>query len=187
MRVLRPPAGSLEAIVPPHVKTGQPPTRWPLLVVWLATSLFAATLFVGVTPAAAKTPCWQQLIQDWYADGRIDGSYSAKCISEARKHVPEDVAVYGSLDEQLTRERKELSRRPASAGSTPRSRSSGPQLTDEPKRGLFKAAFDKTTPRNADSVPLPLLILAGLALLLISAGAAGLVARHLRARRAGAS
>ncbi|HET7857408.1 MAG TPA: hypothetical protein VFL41_13205 [Gaiellaceae bacterium] len=179
------------SIVSPYVKPGSPPNRWPLLVVWLAITLFAVTLFVGVTPAAAKAPCWQRLIQDWYDDGRIDGSYSAKCISEARKHVPEDVAVYGSLDEQLMRERKELSRRPASAGSgtapAPTAPPSGPQLTEEPKRGLFKAAFDKTAPRNADSVPLPLLILAGLALALMAAGAAGLVARYVRARRARAT
>jgi hypothetical protein len=36
------------------------------------------------------------------------------------------------------------------------------------------------SPRNADSVPLPLLILAALALLMIAAGAGGLVTRRLR-------
>jgi hypothetical protein len=55
--------------------------------------------------------------------------------------------------------------------------------TAEPPRKLFTAAFNKVGPRNADSVPLPLIILAGLAMLLIAAGGAGLVSRRLRARK----
>ena len=46
-----------------------------------------------------------------------------------------------------------------------------------------KAGFNKLGPENSDSLPLPLLILAGLALLLIAAGAAGIVSRRLRARK----
>jgi hypothetical protein len=176
------------SIVPPYVKPGWPPNRWPLFGVWLATALFAATLFVGVAPAAAKTPCWKRVVQDWYADERIDGRYSAACLNEARQRVPEDVKVYSSFDEQARQARQASARRLASAGSSPRERSGGPQVRESsPDRGLFKEAFDKTTPRNADSVPLPLLILAGLALALMAAGAAGLVARYVRARRARAA
>jgi hypothetical protein len=53
----------------------------------------------------------------------------------------------------------------------------------DPHRKLFTEAFNKVGPRNADSIPLPLIILAGLALLLITAGGAGLVSRRLRARK----
>jgi hypothetical protein len=53
----------------------------------------------------------------------------------------------------------------------------------DPPRGLFKETFDKVGPRNADSIPLPLIILAGLAFLLVAAGGAGLVSRRLRARK----
>jgi hypothetical protein len=176
-------AGRLAPIVPPHVKTGWPPSRWPLRALWLTTALFTVTLVAGVAPAAAKTPCWKKVVQDWYADGRIDGAYSASCLSEARKRIPEDLKVYSSFDEQARQARQQSGRRLAAAGSGSQ-RSSGPQVSDEPSRGLFKVALDKTSPRNADSVPLPLLILGGMALLLIAAGAAGLVARRLRARRA---
>jgi hypothetical protein len=54
---------------------------------------------------------------------------------------------------------------------------------ERPQQGLFREAFDATSPRNADSMPIPLLVLGGLALLLIAAGAAGLLRRRLRARR----
>ncbi|HEX9350175.1 MAG TPA: hypothetical protein VF877_02760 [Gaiellaceae bacterium] len=53
----------------------------------------------------------------------------------------------------------------------------------DPHRKLFTEAFNKVGPRNADSIPLPLIILAGLALILITAGGAGLVSRRLRARK----
>jgi hypothetical protein len=182
MTMSRPVAGRLAPISPPDVKTGWPPSRWPLRALWLATSLFAVTLVAGVAPAAAKTPCWKQVVQDWYADGRIDRAYSASCLSEARKRIPEDLKVYSSFDEQTRQARQQSGRRLATAGAG--ERPTGPQVGEDPSRGLFKVALDKTSPRNADSVPLPLLILGGLALLLIAAGAAGLVARRVRARRA---
>jgi hypothetical protein len=171
-------------ISPPYAKAGWPPRRRSLLALALAAAFAVLGLGVGVSPAAAKTPCWKKVVQDWYADGRIDGSYSTSCLSEARSRLPEDVRVYSSFDDQVRRERQEIARRPASAGASARSRSRGPQLGDEPRRGLFKVALDKTSPRNADSMPLPLLILAGMALLLIAAGAAGLASRRIRARRA---
>jgi Alphavirus glycoprotein J len=55
--------------------------------------------------------------------------------------------------------------------------------TTDPPRKYITEAFNKVGPRNADSIPLPLIILAGLALLLIAAGGAGLVAKRLRARK----
>jgi hypothetical protein len=180
-------------IAPPYVKTGWPPHRWPLHALWLAIALFAVMLFAGVAPAAADTPCWKKVVQDWYADGRIDGTYSSSCLSEARRRIPEDLKVYSSFDDQARQARQESVRRPASASSGSGSGSGssvgppGPQVADEPSGGPFQAALDKTSPRNADSVPLPLLILAGMALLLIAAGAAGLVARRVRARRTPAS
>jgi len=70
---------------------------------------------------------------------------------------------------------------------TPGGRANKPSQTAvkaDPPRKLFTEAFNKVGPRNADSIPLPLIILAGLALLLIAAGGAGLVSRRLRARRA---
>jgi hypothetical protein len=57
------------------------------------------------------------------------------------------------------------------------------QTAADPAKGLFSKGFNKVGPRNADSIPLPLIILAGLAFLLIAAGGAGLVSRRLRARK----
>ena len=57
------------------------------------------------------------------------------------------------------------------------------QAASEPHRAVFKQAFDKLGSRDADTVPLPLLILAALSLLLIAAGGAGLVTRRVRSRK----
>jgi hypothetical protein len=56
----------------------------------------------------------------------------------------------------------------------------------KPPKGFFPRLLDFLGPNNADSIPLPLLFLAGLALVLTAAGAAGMVTRRLHARRAGA-
>ena len=53
----------------------------------------------------------------------------------------------------------------------------------EPPKGLVSRLIDKIGPSNADSVPLPLLVLAGIAFLLLAAAAASFVARRIQARR----
>jgi hypothetical protein len=153
------------------------------LLLAVAVALAAAALTTGVSPAEAKTPCGNQVIQDWYDDGRLDKRYSPKCLNDARKRIPDDLEQYSSLDDEILRQRRSTGRTLAVGRGSPRRQSGGPTI-DEPSDGLFRQAFSKTNPRNADSLPLPLLILGGLALLLMSAGAAGLVTRRLRARRA---
>jgi hypothetical protein len=156
--------------------------------------LLAAALLIGAKPAAAKTPCWQKVVQDWYEDSRIDGLYERHCYTDALKHIPEDIRTYGSFEEDVraallraTRNNRSL----AGLGNTGQSETQprtlprpGSANEPRPREGLFKEAFDELEPRNADSMPVPLMILGGLALLLIAAGAAGLITRRLKARRA---
>jgi hypothetical protein len=49
--------------------------------------------------------------------------------------------------------------------------------------GSAQGVLDKIGPDSADGLPLPLLIVAGLALLLLAAGSAGLIARRVQARK----
>ncbi len=49
--------------------------------------------------------------------------------------------------------------------------------------GPVQSAFRATKPGSADSVPVPLIVLGGVALLLMAAGAAGFVARRMRTRK----
>src|SRR5205823_9441251 len=72
----------------------------------LLLAALAATAFVGFAaqpaPAQAATPCWKQLLNDWY-DGRIDNTYPVHCYREALKHLPSDVQTYSSAHDDILR------------------------------------------------------------------------------------
>ena len=157
-----------------------------------------------VAPASASAPCWKKLITDLYRDGRIDKTYPQPCYQDAIKHLPTDVKVYSNLATTIRR-----AQTAAIQGKAPGAGPSGGQTGGAapgpgsgkppgPKGGVAAAtttsdkggsgpigkALDALGAPNPDSVPIPLLILAGLALLLLAAGAAGLVARRMQTRRA---
>jgi hypothetical protein len=54
---------------------------------------------------------------------------------------------------------------------------------EEPKRGLILKAIEWLGPSDAGAVPLPLLILAGVAFLLLAAAGGSLLNRRLQERR----
>ena len=152
----------------------------------LVAALAALALGVAAPPAAAKTSCARQIIEQWVDVHRIDSTYPLHCYREAIAHVPEDLRVYTGIVDDILSARQKASRsnvRRPTAFDPSAIKSAKKQAAKDPSPALFKQAFDKLGSRNADAVPLPLLILAGLSLLLIAAGAAGLVARRLRARK----
>jgi len=182
-----------------------------------AALIAGALLMATVRPAAAATPCWKALLNDWY-DGRIDNTYALHCYTDALKHLPPDVQTYSSAHDDIERAlqsaiaklgKKKLtstteiappprttttSSNGASGGkqkphpSGPGGSGGGPTLTTTTSTGrnqgggLSKLA-NKLDPGSADSLPVPLLVLGGLALILVAGGAGGLAVKHLRARR----
>jgi hypothetical protein len=180
--------------IPPRVRAIAPPAL-PVRIFGLAL-LLALALLVGAKPAAAKTPCWKQVVQDWFEDSTIDRTYPRYCYSDALKNVPNDVKDYSSFEEDIRSALQRVSRARSLSG-TGSGASTQPEKPTQPQRRIgnadevqprpeyFKQAFDKLGPREADSMPVPLMIMAGLALLLVAAGAGGLITRHFRARRAG--
>ena len=175
-----------------------------LLAVAIAlTGVVALTM--PVTAVAAK-PCWKQIIDDWYKNERIDGSYPQKCYDDAEKNLPQDLRDYSDLPAEIARARqRDLRGQPADPGKATRVvQSVGPTATSDDDNdgntGSGKTADDgggksanggpiddlleAAGPSSADSPPIPLLVLAGLALLLVAAGGAGLLSRRLQARRA---
>ena len=139
-------------------------------------------LSFGAAAASAKTPCWRQIQNEWVDNRQISTTYPLHCYREAIAHVPEDLRQYSSIEQDILAARQLAARQSRTLqGSNPRPSSQAEQR--DPDQTLFTQGFDKLGPNNADSMPLPLLILAGLSLLLIAAGAAGLVTRRLRARK----
>jgi len=163
----------------------------PLILAFTAALIAGA---FGVGTAQAST-CSKALIRDWYVDGRIDRTYPVHCYREALKDIPEDQIVYGTLRDDLNRALAlVISDHNGNVGpNTPvpgagdgggpddPSSSSGGGSHDE---GFFGWVAKKFGPSTADSVPVPLLILGGLALALIAAAAISFFARRMQAKRA---
>jgi len=154
----------------------------------LIVAIAAAAGSVGVGTAQAST-CSEALIHDWYVDGRVDQTYAVHCYREALKNIPEDQIVYGSLRDDLTRALLAVARdKGGNVGPDtlvppdPNSKGGGPSngSHDESFFGRLARALG---PDTADSIPVPLLVLGGLALLLIAAAAVSFLTRRMQARR----
>jgi hypothetical protein len=145
-------------------------------------------VFAHAQPAAAATPCWKTLLNDWY-DGRIDRTYPKHCYTQALHHLPADVSTYSSARDDITRA---LQSAVAKSGGklgpnalVPAEKPTGttPTSTTPTTTGPNDNIADKLNPGSATSLPLPLVVLGALALLLVAAGAAGLIAKRVQARR----
>ena len=150
-----------------------------------------AILSVGVAPADAATPCWKRALDDWSDNGRMDDVYSQACIQAAIDHLPEDLRIYSNAPEIIGGARQRSVRDRSIQGT-----SGSPPAANPPTRGL-QPVEPNTGPRNegpissvlgsgttdASSIPLPLMVLAGLALALMAVGGAGFARRKVAARK----
>jgi hypothetical protein len=157
------------------------PARLTAVSVLVAAVLGLAALSVGAPAAAAKTACWRQILNEWVDNRQISTTYPLHCYREAIQHVPEDLRVYTDVEQDILAARQQAARDVRTLQS--RNQPSQDERRQDPDAGLFTQGFDKLGPNNADSMPLPLLILGGLALLMVAAGAVGLVSRRFRTRR----
>jgi hypothetical protein len=184
--------------------------RRPFILLLATAALVGAVAGTVASPAAAQAPCWKRLINDWY-DGRIDNSYPVSCYREAIRNLPDDVDAYTEAREDITRALLAAIRNspggaldpsdlvPPASGGPGAGRNGGgsgdsdgdgtPDSEDEDTIAApgndegGGGVLDAFSPSNADEVPVPLLVLAGLALLLLAAAAAGFVTRRLQARK----
>jgi hypothetical protein len=166
----------------------------------------------GSAAAKAKAPttqCWKTLLNDWY-DGRIDNTYPVSCYKQALHHLPTDVQTYSSARDDILRamqsaiaqlhhsHKKVTSTTPLPAqsggggsnggggnggnggggGGSSTTNPNGPLPGNHTPGGIPSA----TKASSPSSIPVPLLVLGGLALLLIAAGAVGVVAKRWQRR-----
>ena len=166
----------------------------PLILLALAAAIGAALGVAQPAQARSMSSCSKALIHDWYVDGRIDNTYPVHCYREALKKIPEDQIIYGTLRQDLTRALQSAIRQhgghvtgdtlviplggSSNGGDGPNGNATG--------GGVFHWLAQKLGPSTADSIPIPLLILGGLAFALILAAGVSLLARRMQARRAAA-
>lgn len=174
----------------------------PAATVLLLVGVLAALALGTASPAAAKgKPCWERVIDDWVDNEVLDGVYSTNCLAAAREHVPEDLRTYTDIIDKIDAARQAAVRRLQSTGGSgsgsgsssgsnsdnkvkPSSEAPEPEPDVGPVKdeGPISSVLSKGTD-DASSIPVPLIVLAGLALLLMAAGGAGFAHRKLQARR----
>jgi len=174
--------------------------------------LAAAAPRALAAPAATLTPtsnCWLQVVNDWLRhNGEIKNLYPIPCYTQAIQKLNSypDLKQYSSAIDDIQRAllaaiHEERGNGPGSGpsdnggggsasfssdnrnppasgggGSAPPSSGGGGGGSQSPISNLFH-------PANAQSIPLPLIVLAGLAVLLLLAGAGTWFAKRLQARR----
>ncbi|MCZ7590036.1 MAG: hypothetical protein M5U27_14510 [Gaiella sp.] len=186
-------------------------SRRIVLAAALAATVVLAAL-AGAEPASAKAKtCADAVVADWYGDGRVDEIFPIHCYQEAIRSLPVDVLDYSNAKEDILRalayaRQDKADPGPSGGGQRPTGATSTTDTNDTPAPagdddgpgadagtpggggpddgGATVAANDVDT-SGPSSLPIPLLILGGLALLLLAAGGAGYLSRRAQARREG--
>ena len=104
---------------------------------------------------SAAAPCWQRVTLDWAADGSVDKTYPLACYQQAIDNHATTIGIYSSFEDDIRRASSVRSRQ----GSTTR-RSRRPRPT-------------RRRPSDDGGVPVPLLVLGGVAILLVARGRRG--------------
>jgi hypothetical protein len=172
----------------------------PAATFLVLVGLLAGLALTTASTAAAAKPCWEKVIDDWLDNGNIDGTYKASCYQQALKHVPEDLRDYSDITDAISTALQNTLRANKNGGNGGGTSPSGSgngdgtvngsangsaeprrHLQAAPSRSYYRRAIDNLGTTSADSLPIPLLVLAGLGTALL-ASAAGLAA-HKRLKR----
>jgi hypothetical protein len=165
----------------------------------LLTALAAAVvsvLAVAASPsvAHASEPCWQRVIDDWTKDGKIDGHYSPRCLRQAIKNTPEDLRDYSSIDDDiqaaLLGHFGASANGPSNGGGSGTGGGSGSgqkpltpaEAQHQAELAVPQAGTAQSIPDTSHTLPLPLLILASVALAALLAAASPPLIKRLRTR-----
>lgn len=165
--------------------------------------ILAVAAFAPAT-AGAAVPCRDRIYNDWYKDGKVATTYPVACYRDAIKNVPTDAKEYSSLADDIRSamqgalaRQKGQTKVPAQVGTgggpiSPRHESSSKRSTTAPHdpKPPANEQVDTTLPTSTvaaaattgggNGVPVPLLVLGGLALALTAVGAIGLIAKRRR-------
>jgi hypothetical protein len=172
----------------------------------MLTALAACTALLVAVPVASARPaatsvatkgCWLAVINDWLDNSRVDKTYATPCYTQAIQHLNSypDVQNYSSATDDIQRAllaviRQDRGSGPGanSGGSSGGSDSGGSAsggTSSSSSDGSSGGVLGSISPSNAQSVPLPLLVLGVLALLLLAAAGATLITRRIQGRKGG--
>jgi len=166
------------------------------VLVALTAGLLLAVFLPG--RAAAATPCWKKVLNDW-SNGRAIGTYPLHCYRDAIRNLPEDLRDYSSaaddieaaLQAQIAKRHVRVpqinpSSSKNSSGKAKRGRKTPESVagrTQLPPRSAYRRAIDNLGTSNADAVPLPLIVLASFGAFLLVLAAALAATKRVRTIR----
>jgi hypothetical protein len=150
----------------------------------------------------ATSKCWLQVVNDWLSHGTVKGTYAIPCYTQAVQQLSNypDIKQYSSAIDDINRAKLAAIHQqqgngpggpsigggngPGGNGPTGNGPGgNGPGGTAATHKSLLSRLAADIGPGNAQSIPLPLLVLGGLAVLLLLTAAATWLARRLQARR----
>jgi len=152
----------------------------------------------SAAPAAtvkATNTCWLDVVNDWLDhNGQIQGTYPIPCYTQAIQHLDSypDIKEYSTASDDIHRAllaalRQDRGGGPGNGGLGGDNNVS-PGGSSKPGgggggNGFFGSIAKDLGPGNARSIPLPLLVLGGLALILLLVAAATWLAKRIQTRR----
>jgi hypothetical protein len=166
----------------------------------LALAVLAVSFFVPAT-AQAAVPCRDRIYNDWYKDGKIASTYPIACYRDALKHVPADARTYSSLADDIRAAQQGALERRNGQKNVPAQIGKGGTGAVSPATATIPngSRHDDQTPDNqrvtdttatdtvavsassgGDGIPLPILVLGGIAIALVAIGAIGTGVRRFR-------
>ena len=166
----------------------------PALVALVAALALLAVGAQSATAAPAATQratsqCWRAVINDWLDNNRVDHTYPVACYTQAIQHLNAypDVQQYSSAADDIHRALLALLH--GGGGQGPGSQAGGGGGTSAASGGAngTNGSSPITTligrPSDAQSIPLPVIVLGVLALLLLLAGGGTWLLRRMQMRR----
>jgi hypothetical protein len=164
-----------------------------LLFMVVAACALAPAVSPGIAHAA--TPCYKRAIADWSDNGVINGHYSAACLRMAIKKTPEDLRDYTSIIDDInaallggvtlkngTNNSNGSGPGPSSTHGSQTSQQQAKAAQRRAEQAVPHAGTAQSIPNSSRSLPLPLLILAGIALAGLLAAATPPLIKRYRSR-----
>lgn len=171
----------------------------------LAALCAAAALVVAVPAASASTnshseatsTCWKDVINDWLAhEPNVLGTYPIGCYTQALQHLDNyaDIQGYSTAPDDIRRAMLAALHSngaggpggPSSSsgpGGGPSSSGGGPSSGGGGHKSVITKLFNDVGPGNAQSVPLPLIVLGILAVVLLLSAIGTYAAKRIHGRR----
>jgi hypothetical protein len=179
--------------------------RRTLLLAALVAAVCLTALAVAGPAMAKEKSCAEQIVDDWYDNQRVDHIYPLHCYREAIASLPPDIKDYSNAPDAIHRAllyAQAGENDPGPGGGAQSGGGRGPLPSGLPYKAVaYRSFFEHIVPIDAgpttsaagpststsgpSSVPIPLIVLAGLAGVLLIAGGAGYVARRMQSRRGG--